>query len=171
MAKPAAVLPDDDSKMRWPATRLPFFSASSIMALAALSLTLPAGLRPSSFMKRRTRRLGLSSLTSTKGVLPMVSRTLSKRATSAPGDRWHQGDNVRCSDLGVHLAQVTDIVVVEEDVEVPVHVARGGEQRRAEAGVLADQVLEHFTEVGPICFDRGFPAGHGPQDIRQAHFD
>lgn len=77
MASPAAVLPEEDSKMRWPGCRLPSFSASSIIERAALSFTEPAGLRPSSLTSIRTRGLGLSSLTSTRGVLPIVSSTLS----------------------------------------------------------------------------------------------
>ena len=77
MARPAAVLPDEDSRMRCPGRRLPFFSASSIIDLAARSFTEPAGFTPSSFMSTCTRGLGLSSLMSTSGVLPMVSSTLS----------------------------------------------------------------------------------------------
>jgi len=77
MARAIPVLPDEDSMICWPGRRLPSFSASSIIALAARSLTEPPGFHPSSLARMATRGLGLRELTSTIGVLPIRSRTLS----------------------------------------------------------------------------------------------
>ena len=54
----------------------PAFSASSIMALAILSLTLPAGLKNSTFAMIFPAKLNFSFklLSSTSGVLPTVSK-------------------------------------------------------------------------------------------------
>ena len=77
MARAMPVFPDDDSMICWPGRRLPSFSASSIMALAARSLTDPPGFQPSSLATIATRGLGLRALMSTIGVLPIRSSTLS----------------------------------------------------------------------------------------------
>ncbi len=75
MARAMPVLPEDDSSTTDPGPSRPSFSASSIMALAARSLTEPPGFWPSSLARMRTVRLGLSAETSTSGVLPTRSRT------------------------------------------------------------------------------------------------
>ena len=50
-ARPIPVLPDVGSMITEPSFKIPFFSASSIIAFAILSITLPAGLKYSSFTK------------------------------------------------------------------------------------------------------------------------
>ena len=75
MAMPMPVLPDEGSIKVWPGSRMPSFSASSIIDSAIRSFTEPPGFCPSSLMKRRTPGFGLSGLMSTSGVLPIRSRT------------------------------------------------------------------------------------------------
>src|SRR5215217_1355606 len=75
MARPMPVLPLVGSMMMLFFLRMPFFSASSIMARPMRSLMLPPGLARSSFMWTVTRD-GNSRLMRTCGVLPMVSRML-----------------------------------------------------------------------------------------------
>src|SRR4051794_35793933 len=82
------VLPLDGSRMVWPATRRPLFSACSIIDLAMRSLTEPNGFWPSSLATIRTSGLGDSRLTSTIGVLPIMSRTFSKGTITTPNQRW-----------------------------------------------------------------------------------
>src|SRR5438067_1794052 len=112
MAMAMPVLPDDDSMIVDPAWRSPSFSASSIMALAARSLTDPPGFWPSSLARMRTLGLGLSSLTSTSGVLPMRSSTLPYAATApaalAAGDGRQDRDLVVVADLGIEAVEVAD---------------------------------------------------------------
>ena len=69
------VLPDDGSMRVWPGSRMPSFSASSIMDSAIRSFTEPPGFCPSSLTRIRTVGLGLNSVMSTSGVLPISSRT------------------------------------------------------------------------------------------------
>ena len=71
------VLPDDGSRIVWPGSRCPAFSASSIIALAMRSFTEPNGFSFSSLARMRTSGFGDSTETSTSGVLPMSSSTLS----------------------------------------------------------------------------------------------
>src|SRR5262245_12900837 len=71
------VLPDDGSRIVWPGWRRPSFSAASIIALAMRSFTDPNGFWLSSLAKMRTSGFGESCDTSTSGVWPMRSRTLS----------------------------------------------------------------------------------------------
>src|SRR6478735_2420604 len=77
------VLPDDGSRMVWPGASRPSFSAASIIDLAMRSFTEPNGFWLSSLAKTRTRGLGLSALTSTRGVFPIMSSTFSKTGTRA----------------------------------------------------------------------------------------
>ena len=74
-ARPMPVLPEVGSMMTDPSLRSPFSSASSIIALAILSLTEPAGLKYSSFTRTLASRPSSFSMfvTSTRGVLPMSS--------------------------------------------------------------------------------------------------
>src|SRR3954451_24401106 len=83
MARAIPVLPDDDSRIVCPGRRLPSFSASSIIALAARSLTEPPGFWPSSLARMRTRGFGLSFDTSTMGVFPTRSSTDSYTGNAA----------------------------------------------------------------------------------------
>ena len=69
------VLPDDGSRMRCPGVSDPSFSAASIIARAMRSLTEPNGFWLSILARMRTRGFGLSALTSTSGVLPIMSST------------------------------------------------------------------------------------------------
>src|SRR4051794_11002969 len=82
------VLPLDGSRMVWPGCRRPLFSACSIIDLAMRSLTDPNGFWPSSLATMRTSGLGDSRLTSTIGVLPIMSRTFSKGTITTPNHRW-----------------------------------------------------------------------------------
>ena len=76
-ARPIPVLPDVGSIIVEPAFNNPLLSASSIISLAILSLTLPAGLRYSSFAKIVASSLYFFSIcfNSTNGVLPINSAT------------------------------------------------------------------------------------------------
>jgi hypothetical protein len=69
------VLPDDGSMMRLPGERVPSLSASSISDLAMRSFTEPNGFWLSILARIRTLGFGLSWLTSTIGVLPIISST------------------------------------------------------------------------------------------------
>ena len=73
MASAMPVLPDDGSIIVFPGLRVPSASASAIMARAMRSFTDPAGFWLSILAMIRTSGLGLSSLTSTIGVLPTRS--------------------------------------------------------------------------------------------------
>src|SRR3954451_6293866 len=126
MAMAMPVLPDDDSMIVQPGVTTPSFSASSIMVLAARSFTEPPGFWPSSLARMRTFGLGLSSLTSRSGVLPIRSRTLAKEATcgrlpsrldGAAGHGRQDGDLVVVADLGVQALQVAHVVVADVDVD------------------------------------------------------
>ena len=67
------VLPDDGSRMRWPGTKRPVRSASSIIDLAMRSFTEPNGFWLSNFATKRTLGFGDRIDTSTIGVLPTSS--------------------------------------------------------------------------------------------------
>ena len=71
-----------------PARRLPLFSASSSMFRAALSLTLPPGLKNSSFARMRgpSPFPPLNRSRATRGVLPIAPRTLSKMGAMRPSN-------------------------------------------------------------------------------------
>src|SRR4051812_10151771 len=77
------VLPDDGSRMVWPGARRPSFSAASIMERAIRSFTEPNGFWLSSLARMRTCGFGLSALTSTSGVFPIMSSTFAKTGTRA----------------------------------------------------------------------------------------
>ena len=72
------VLPDDGSMMVCPGVSAPSFSAVSIIDRAMRSFTEPKGFWLSILARMRTRGLGERTLTSTSGVLPIMSSTLSK---------------------------------------------------------------------------------------------
>ena len=71
------MLPDDGSTIVWPGSRRPSFSARSIIDLAMRSFTDPNGFWLSILARIRTSGFGLSTLTSTSGVLPIMSSTFS----------------------------------------------------------------------------------------------
>ena len=72
-ASPIPVFPEVGSMITEPSFRRPFFSASSIIAFATLSLTLPAGFRYSSFTRTAAGRESSFSILdiSTRGVFPI----------------------------------------------------------------------------------------------------
>ena len=74
-ARPIPVLPLVGSMMVAPGLRIPFSSASRIISLAILSLTLPAGLKYSSFANTLALRSNSFSIffSSRSGVPPMSS--------------------------------------------------------------------------------------------------
>ena len=76
-ASPIPVFPDVGSMMVLPFLSRPLASASSIIALAILSLTLPAGFRYSSLTKTLASRFSAASMffTSSSGVPPISSVT------------------------------------------------------------------------------------------------
>ena len=74
------VLPDDGSMIVWPGSRWPSFSASSIIDLAMRSFTEPNGFWLSSLARIRTSGFGDNEETSTIGVWPINSSTLSLTA-------------------------------------------------------------------------------------------
>jgi len=71
------VLPDDGSMMVWPGSSRPSFSAVSIIDFAMRSFTEPNGFCISILARMRTFGLGDRLDTSTIGVLPTMSSTLS----------------------------------------------------------------------------------------------
>ena len=73
------VLPDDGSRIVWPGVSRPSASPASIIALAMRSFTDPKGFCISILARIRTCGLGDRLLTSTSGVLPIMSSTLSNR--------------------------------------------------------------------------------------------
>lgn len=74
-ARPIPVLPDVGSMIVAPGLSFPLFSASSIISLATLSLTLPAGLKYSSFASilAGASYLAASLSNATSGVPPINS--------------------------------------------------------------------------------------------------
>ena len=75
-ARPIPVFPEVGSMITEPSFNNPFSSASSIIALAILSFTLPAGLKYSSFTRILASNPNSSSIffTSTRGVFPTSSK-------------------------------------------------------------------------------------------------
>ena len=76
MARATPVLPEVASTIVPPGPSSPRASASSIMARAIRSLTLPPGLNHSSLAKMRAAAAGDSACSSTRGVSPIASSTL-----------------------------------------------------------------------------------------------
>src|SRR4051812_28957010 len=115
MARPIPVLPDEGSRMVWPGCRVPSASAASTIDTAMRSFTEPVGFWPSSLARMRTPGLGLSSETSTSGVLPTRSstdRTSAMALRSAAGDGRQDGDDVVGADRRFQLVEVPHVVVV-----------------------------------------------------------
>src|ERR1700750_599141 len=82
-ARAMPVLPDEGSRIVCPGASRPSFSAASIIDRAIRSFTDPNGFWLSSLARMRTRRFGLSALTSTSGVFPIMSSTFTKTGTRA----------------------------------------------------------------------------------------
>jgi hypothetical protein len=72
------VLPEVGSTIVPPAWSSPVFSASSIMRTAIRSLTLPPGLKYSTFARTVAEIPLATACSRTSGVLPISSTTLSK---------------------------------------------------------------------------------------------
>src|SRR5436190_6377431 len=164
-ASPMPVFPDDGSRMVWPGRNEPSASAASTMARAMRSFTDPAGFCPSSFTSSRTPALGLIWLTSTRGVLPIRSRTERIRATPAPalsspaGDGGQDRDHVVGGDLRVEALEEPDVFVVPVDVDEAVQLAFLGDELPGETRELAHAVFEHFGDGGPSRLDRRLAGG------------
>src|SRR5579864_2807960 len=121
------VFPDDGSSRVSPGERRPSFSASSTIERAIRSFTDPPGFWPSSLIRMRASGLGLSELTSTRGVSPMRSRMLvtcamdlpfasrpgEGDATSAAGHGRQDRHRDAVGHLGVELVEIPDVVVVD----------------------------------------------------------
>ena len=78
------VLPLVGSTMVSPGLRRPSRSAASTMATAMRSLTLPPGLRASSFPSTAAAPAGTTRLRRTRGVRPISSSTLAATSMSLP---------------------------------------------------------------------------------------
>src|SRR5947209_1631276 len=97
---------------------MPSRSAASTIASAMRSFTEPPGFWPSSLTRRRTAGFGLSSVTSTIGVLPIRSSTDRATATPLPaGDGGQDRHDVAVGDLRIELVEVPDVLVVQVDVD------------------------------------------------------
>src|SRR5215217_5989813 len=142
------VLPLDGSTRVAPGARRPAFSASSTMARAMRSLTLPVGLWPSSLAHSRTPGRGESLGSPTSGVLPIASaRSSCRTAGSAPaGHGREDGDHVAVVELGVERAQEPDVLVVDVDVDEAVQGAVPGEQRPGDPRVAPVQVADQVAD-------------------------
>src|SRR5580658_7172098 len=174
-ARPMPVLPEDGSKRMSPAVSRPSFSASSTIDSAMRSFTDPPGFWPSSLMRMRAAGLGLSALTSTRGVLPIRSRMLVTSAmerrprdrypasegttTSAAGHGGQDRDGDAVSHLGVELLEVTNVVVVDVHVHELVQRAVVGEHLPFEAGIATDEVGEHLADGRTLGDHRRSPPG------------
>src|SRR5438105_11389359 len=166
------VLPLDGSRMVWPGRRVPSASAASTMALAMRSFTDPVGFWPSSLARMRTAGLGLSSVSSTSGVLPIRSRTDRWTATvapSAPGDGRQDRDHVVVGDLGVELLEIPHVVVVAVHVDELVDAPVVGDHLTLEQGELTQEVLEDLADRAAVGPHRGLAAGVLAQDGRKTH--
>ena len=91
-ASPIPVLPDVGSIITEPSFNCPLLSASSIIAFAILSFTLPAGLKYSNFTSTFASRPNSFSIfaTSTSGVFPInpnvpLSVTVLRFSSMMPG--------------------------------------------------------------------------------------
>src|SRR4051812_45758734 len=173
MARPMPVLPDDGSRSVCPGVSVPSASASVIMFRAMRSLTEPPGFWPSSLARIRTAGLGLSWLTSTSGVMPMVSRIEPKagKPRSAAGDGRQDGDHVGVLDGRGQLVEEPHVVVVAVHVHELVQGAVLGDDLAGEQRELAHEVVEQLTDGGAVGFDRRLAGGVLAEDSWQAHFD
>src|SRR5512132_1361460 len=165
------VLPLDGSTRVAPGASRPAFSASSTMALAMRSLTLPVGLWPSSLAHRRTWGEGESLGSPTSGVLPMASARSSYRTVLSPGHGREDGDHVAVGQLGVQGAQEPDVLVVDVDVDEAVQGAVAGQQRPGDPGVAPVQVADQVADGVAVGGHGLLAAGVLAQDRRDADFN
>src|ERR1700742_1568262 len=84
--------------------------------------------------------------------------------TAPAGDGRDDGEFVRVGGLGGFLGgQVTDVVVIEIDVDERAQLAVAGVKILAQLGVGADQLFEGFGNSGSRDADRLLSAGVGAQ--------
>src|SRR5215204_1691911 len=164
------VLPLDGSTRVAPGASLPVFSASSTIALAMRSLTLPVGFWPSSLAHRRTPGRGDSRGSPTRGVLPMASARSSWR-TLTSGDRGQDRDHVAVGQLGVEGAEEADVLVVDVDVDEAMQGAVLGEQGAGDPRVAPVEVAEQVADGVAIGGDGLLAAGVLAQDRRDTDFN
>src|SRR5215471_18753813 len=161
MASAMPVLPLVGSMMirGVPRTSSPRASASSSMASAIRSLTLPEGLAPSSLAHRRTLGSGLNVGSSTSGVLPMAcsidvaGRVASRTMGSAACHRRQDGDHVALGDRRLQALQVPHVLVVDVDVDELALLATRLQQLGCDAGVALLQVLDQRPQRGALGRD------------------
>src|SRR3954453_9600090 len=186
------VLPDDGSRMVWPGASRPSFSAASIIDRAIRSFTDPNGFWLSSLARMRARGLGLSALTSTSGVFPIMSSTFMK--TGNPGllkSRLRQSGMLPrqkadglLPDLAVDdavAAQDRCLVTQAHDHVVPVGVGGLGHVGGAGIGLGVGVAVHHADDlqaaglgvaIGPevlLRIDRVHPARSGHVLARVEH--
>src|SRR5215211_5902669 len=165
------VLPLDGSTRVAPGASLPVFSASSTIALAMRSLTLPVGFWPSSLAHRRTPGRGDSRGSPTRGVLPMASARSSWRISLAARDRGEDRDHVAVGQLGVERAQEADVLVVDVDVDEAVQGAVLGEQGAGDPRVAPVEVAEQVADGVAVGRHGLLAAGVLAQDRRDTDFN
>ncbi len=162
-----------------PGLRMPSFSASSIMARAIRSFTEPPGFWPSSLIRMRTSGFGLSWLMSTSGVLPISSSTepcaviawRRRVRDRAPGNRREDGDLVAIGDRSGQRRQVTDVVVIQIDVDELVERPVIVDHLAGKPRVLLDQRQKGLAHRGAGGGDGFGTAGMGTEDGRQIDLD
>ena len=84
-------------------------------------------------------------------------RRWTRRPASAPGDRRDDRDGVALGHLGVELAEVADVLVVQVHVHEAVHPAVGRLQVGRGAGELADDVVDDLADRRALGGDLGRP--------------
>src|SRR5215471_8916470 len=167
-ARAMPVLPDDGCTMVCPGASRPSFSAASIIDRAMRSLTEPNGFWLSSLARMRTRGLGLSALTSTSGVFPIMSSTFSKTGTRASsksrlrqsGILSREAADRLLPDLAVDdpvAAQDRGLVTHAHDHVVPAGVGRLGHVRRAGVRLGVGVAVDHADDLQAAVL--GVPVG------------
>src|ERR1700675_2286725 len=111
MARPIPVLPLVGSTTTAPGLSSPRRSASSIMATAILSLTLPPGLSDSIFARTAAPPAAGSLLSFTSGVPPTTSSTdaAMRGRAAAEGLRWVMAPNP-IGNAGSQAKKTSDVV-------------------------------------------------------------
>src|SRR4051812_10536356 len=164
------VFPDDGSRMVWPGASRPSFSAASIIDRAIRSFTDPNGFWLSSLARMRTRGLGLSALTSTSGVFPIMSSTFMKMGTRGllesrlrqSGMLPRQAADALLPDLPLDdavAAQDRCFVTQAHDDVVPARVGRLGHVRGARVGLGVGVAMHHADDLQAA----GLGVAIGPQ--------
>src|SRR5215213_854998 len=186
------VLPDEGSTMVWPGANRASFSAASIIDRAIRSFTEPNGFWLSSLARMRTRGLGLSALTSTSGVFPIMSSTFMKTGTRGllksrlrqSGTLPRQTADLLLPDLSLDdpvAAQDRCFVTQAHDDVVPARVGRLGHVGGAGVGLGVGVAVHHADDlqatrlgiaIGPqvlLRIDRVHPARSGHVPARVEH--